>query len=75
MKFQFKATLENVDVPGAEIKVGKVDISISMEMADEAYSGLVEMVYEQMATMVGGSVSIKPDDAEEPVLTGSSPFP
>lgn len=53
MKFEFNTTLENVTVPGAEVKIGKIDVSISMEMADESYNGLVEMVYGRMAEMFG----------------------
>ena len=66
MKFQFSTSLENVTVPAAEVTIGKIDVSISMEMADESYTGLVEMVYSQMAAMFGGSVSIKPSDDESP---------
>jgi len=74
MKFQFSTSLENVTVPGADVAVGKVDISVSMEMEDEAYTGIIELVYSRMAEMFGGNVSIKPSGEEEPVLNGSSPF-
>jgi hypothetical protein len=73
MNFKFDVSLNDVVVPGAEIKVGRVDISVSMEMEDAVYAGLVEMMYEQLSS-VFGMTSIKPDD-EEPVLNGSSPFP
>ena len=66
MKFNFSTSLTGIVVPGAEVKIDKVDISISMEMADEAYVGVVEMVYEQMAAVFGGSVSIKPSEDETP---------
>lgn len=74
MKFQFNTTLENISVPGADVTVGKVDVSISMEMEDESYKEIIELVYEQMAAMFGGNVSMKPSDDEEPVLNGSSPL-
>jgi hypothetical protein len=67
MKFQFSTSLTGIVVPGAEVKIDKVDISISMEMEDEAYAGLVEMVYSQMAEMFGAGVSIKPSDDESPL--------
>ena len=66
MKFNFSTSLENVTVPAAEIKIGKIDISISMEMEDEAYNSLVEMMYEQLNGLFGGSVSIKPAESEVP---------
>ena len=74
MKFQFNTSLTNVKVPGAEIEVGKVDVSISMEMEDEAYNSLVEMMYEQLSSMFGVP-SAKSSEDEEPILNGSSPFP
>jgi hypothetical protein len=67
MKFNFSTSLTDVKVPGAEIEVGKVDISVSMEMSDEAYTGIIELVYEQLNQMFGGSVSIKPSDDESPL--------
>jgi hypothetical protein len=62
MKFQFNTTLENVSIPGADAQIGKVDVSVSMEMEDSAYTGIVELVYEQLNQMFSGSVSIKPSD-------------
>lgn len=67
MKFQFSTSLENVTIPAAEVTIGKIDVSISMEMSDEAYSGLVEMVYSQMAEMFGVPSTKSSDD--------ESPFP
>ena len=74
MKFNFSTSLTDVTIPGAAVTVGKVDVSISMEMADESYVGIVELVYEQLNQMFGVPSS-KPADDEEPVLNGSSPFP
>ena len=64
MKFQFSTSLENVTVPAAEVTIGKIDISVSMEMEDGAYNSLVEMMYEQLNGLFGGS--IKPSDDESP---------
>jgi hypothetical protein len=64
MKFQFNTTLENVSIPGADAQIGKIDVSISMEMEDSAYTGIVELVYDQLNTMFG-MPSSKPSDDEQ----------
>jgi len=73
MKFNFSTSLTGIVILGAEVKIDKVDISVSMEMADEACVGVVELVYEQLNGLFG-MASIKSDESEEPVLNGSSPL-
>ncbi len=61
MKFQFSTSLTNVQVPGATVSIDKIDVSVSMEMEDEAYNGLIEMVYNRMAAMFGVPSTEKPE--------------
>jgi hypothetical protein len=70
MRFQFNTALTNVQVPGAVVSIDKIDISVSMEMDDQAYNGLVEMVYNQMATLFGVPSMEKPEKPTPEVSEG-----